>query len=72
MYYVTNGLYFVYVVKQAYQLDYWQKHKDSFMLNEGLKQFVTEIFEEVAQKGIRNTITKKNLQQCYNKCINVN
>lgn len=55
---------------KQYQLTYWEKHKDSFKLNEKLKQFVTEVFTEVAENGIRETMTKENLKQSYNRCVN--
>ena len=28
---------------KEYQLNYWNKHKDIFLLNEKLKRFITEI-----------------------------
>ena len=34
---------------KEYQLTYWQRCKDQFMLNPKLKQFVTEILEQVAR-----------------------
>ena len=54
---------------KEYQLSYWQMHKDTFMLNENLKQFVTEVFTQVAGQGIKVTITKKNLRNCYDRSI---
>lgn len=55
---------------KEYQLSYWNKHVDSFLLNEKLKKFVTEILTGVAKDGINKTITKKKLRQSYNRCIN--
>lgn len=54
---------------KGYQLSYWEKHIDTFMLNPKLKPFVTEILTKVARDGIDKTITKKNLKACYNRCI---
>lgn len=54
---------------KEYQLTYWQKHVDTFMLNPKLKQFVTEMLTKVAQDGIDKTITKKKLRACYDICV---
>lgn len=54
---------------KEYQLSYWKKNIDVFLLNENLKQFVTNMLTGVAQDGIDKTITKKNMKECYEKCI---
>lgn len=55
---------------KEYQLSYWNQHKDSFLLNEKLKKFITEILTDVAKDGINQTITKEKLKECYNRCVN--
>lgn len=52
---------------KEYQLSYWIKQKETILLNNNLKEFTTEILTEVAQNGIKKTITKKNLEECYKK-----
>lgn len=55
---------------KEYQLSYWNKHVDTFLLNAKLKVFVTEMLTEVANYGINKAITKKKLKECYCKCVN--
>ncbi len=52
---------------KEYQLSYWTNQKENFLLNKDLKDFLTEIYEQVAQYGIDQVITKKNLEECYKK-----
>ena len=54
---------------KEYQLQYWKMHKDNFLLNEKLKNFVTEVLTMVAENGIDKTITKDNLRKRYDKNI---
>lgn len=54
---------------KEYQLNYWKKVKETFLLNEKLKKFEDIILEQVAKEGINKAITKENLQRCYNECI---
>ncbi len=53
---------------KEYQLKYWQKQRENFLLNEKLKKFEDVILEQVAKEGINNVITKKNLKKCYEEC----
>ena len=52
-----------------YQLKYWQRQKDRFMLNDKLKEFETIVLTQVAQYGIDDVINKRNLKQIYDDCI---
>lgn len=52
---------------KEYQLSYWSKHKDTFLLNENLKNFITDILTQVAESGIEKTVTKENMKECYAK-----
>lgn len=54
---------------KEYQLSYWNKRKENFLLNDRLKGFTTEILTQVAKNGINQTITKKNLKSCYEKHV---
>ena len=36
-----------------------------YIFNEKLKNMLTEVFEQIAEKGINEVITKKNLKECY-------
>lgn len=57
---------------KEYQLAYWKRHVEVFRLNDKLKKFITQILEQVAKDGIDKTITKKNLKECYNRCVKEN
>ena len=52
---------------KEYQLSYWNKNKDKFRANEKIKTFLTEVYEQLAEKGIAKTITKKNIREVYNR-----
>lgn len=50
------------------EIRYWnEKEKDRPYIHEKMKAFVTEVFEEVAEKGIDPVINKKRLTELYNK-----
>jgi len=49
-------------------LNYWNtKEIQTATINPKLKDMLTEVFEQVAEKGINEVITKKNLKKLYNK-----
>lgn len=52
-----------------YQLNYWKRQREDFLLNEKLKKFEDNILGQVAENGIDKVITKENLKKCYDKCI---
>lgn len=52
---------------KEYQLQYWRKQREKIQLNEALKQMLDKVYEEVADKGIKETITKQNLKNWYNQ-----
>lgn len=54
---------------KEYQLSYWENQRTNFKLNDRLKEFETIILTQVANKGIKDVITKQNLKQVYDKCI---
>lgn len=50
------------------EIKYWnEKEKYRILANEKIKAFITEVFEEVSENDIKNTITKKNLKRIYDK-----
>lgn len=52
---------------KEYQLSYWNKVKEKAALNDKLKDFLTEVYEEVAKDGINKVITRKHLKELYEK-----
>lgn len=54
---------------KEYQLEYWKKQRENFLLNEKLKKFEDIVLEQVAKEGINKVITRKNLKKCYNECV---
>lgn len=52
------------------ELNYWkEKERDIEPINEKIKKFFDEVFEQVSREGINKTLTKKNLRKIYNKCV---
>lgn len=49
-------------------LAYWEeKEKNVLEMNPKIRDFITAVFQEVAEQGIDKTITKKNIKQLYKK-----
>ncbi len=48
-------------------LNYWIRQRENFLLNDKLKDFLTDILTQVAENGIDKTINKRNLMECYKK-----
>jgi len=54
--------------KKDAPLNYWiTKEVNDNIINENIKDMLTEVFNQVAEKGIDEVITKNNLKQLYNK-----
>ena len=54
--------------KKELELDYWNtKERHKVIANEKIKEFITEVFEQVAEQGIDKTINKRNLRRIYDK-----
>ncbi len=50
------------------ELAYWEeKEKNKLEMNPKIRDFITAVFQEVAENGIDKTITKKNIKQLYKK-----
>ena len=51
----------------GYQLQYWNAHKDEFVVNEKIKDFITMVCKQLADQGLDKTFTKKNIRRIYEK-----
>lgn len=49
------------------ELDYWNKEKHIIEINKHIEEMLTEVFEQVAQKGIKPVLTKSNIKALYKK-----
>lgn len=53
---------------KEFELSYWEsKEKNVVEMNPKMRDFVTEVFEEVAKHGIDKTLTKSNIRLLYKK-----
>lgn len=52
---------------KEYELQYWNKEKDNILINENLKNLVTDFMIQVAEKGIDPVLTKSNVKSLYEK-----
>ena len=48
-------------------IKYWNRTKDLTYVNVKTANFLEAVYIEVSKKGIKETITKKNLKALYNK-----
>ena len=52
---------------KEYELGYWLKETEKVLMNEKLKELVTDFMEQVSEKGIKPVLNKKNLKELYKK-----
>lgn len=52
---------------KEYELEYWKKEREIIRMNEGMKKFVDEILEKVAEVGVDKALTKENFKNAYKK-----
>ena len=52
---------------KGYQLEYWKKEREKVLINENIKELVTDFLVQVSKEGIEKTLTKKNVQELYKK-----
>ena len=52
---------------KEYQLQYWNKERQYIRVNKKTEDFITEVFEQVAQNGIEKTLIKENIKGLYKK-----
>lgn len=50
---------------------FWNKIKDKEAMHPAIKDFVTTVYREIKYNGIDVTLTKKNLYEIYDKCIDI-
>lgn len=51
----------------GYQLEYWNREEKGIIANEKMKNFCREVFTELKEKGVNQTITNKNIRRIYDK-----
>lgn len=50
--------------------DYWMKKRKQILVNPKIDNFLTAFYTQVKEKGIDDTLTKKNMKELYNKyCV---
>lgn len=53
---------------KEFEIEYWEtKEKGRVLVNDKIKDFIEEVFTDVAKDGIDKVITKKNLKRIYDK-----
>ena len=52
---------------QSYQKEYWDRTKHLAKLNPKIFNLLTEVYDEVAKRGIKEVINKKTLKALYKK-----
>lgn len=53
--------------EKGYQLEYWKKERERILINEKIKNLITDFFTQVSIDGIEKVLTKKNVQELYKK-----
>ena len=48
-------------------LDYWNKEKNIIEINKHTQEMLSEVFSQVAEKGIKPVLTKTNIKALYKK-----
>lgn len=49
------------------QLEYWNRNKDTELLNDKMKGFFEEVFVRISEQGIDKVLNKKTLKELYQK-----
>ncbi len=49
------------------ELEYWVKEKERLEINKHVEEMLTEVFKQVAERGIEAVLTKENIQSLYIK-----
>ncbi len=53
---------------KEYPIKYWNEHeKEKLMLNQNMKDLITDFFQQVSKKGINEVVNKKKLKDLYKK-----
>ncbi len=56
---------------KEYELQYWEKERQTAQLNEKLQEFVTKVLTQVSKVGINGTVSKENLRKIYDECVGI-
>lgn len=55
---------------KEYELEYWLNDRKNTLVNEQIKELITDFFTQVSEEGIKKVLTKKNVKSLYKKyCI---
>lgn len=49
------------------EIEYWNIEKNKIEINKHVEEMLTEVFEQVAEKGIEPVLTKSNIKALYKK-----
>ena len=52
---------------KEYPLTYWKKEREKLLINEKLKDMLTDFFTQVSIEGMDKVLTKKKVQELYKK-----
>lgn len=53
---------------EKFELSYWEeKERDTLEMNPKIRDFTTAVLTEVAEQGLKQTLTKKNMKRLYNQ-----
>ena len=52
---------------KEYPLTYWKKEREKLLINEKLKDMLTDFFTQISIEGINRVLTKKKVQELYKK-----
>ena len=52
---------------KEYELEYWNREKENILINEKVKNLITDFLTQVAEQGIEPVLTKKNVKKLYIK-----
>lgn len=56
---------------KEYPIRYWEKEREKILINKKMEDLVTDFLVQVSEKGIDETVNKKNLKNLYSKyCTN--
>lgn len=63
----ANKVYYGKEWTKGSELEYWNKEKQKIEVNKHVEEMLTEVFEQVAEKGIEPVLTKANIKALYKK-----
>ena len=55
--------------KKDTPLNYYNGRKDKEYINPKIQKFLLTVYEQVANEGIYNVVTSKNLKKIYKECV---